>query len=79
MTSYEDGELTWICDIIGKAEYYLDIVHVGSGTVLADKEKLTDGKLVLQDRLRSGIYRFMLYEAEEDDTAHAKREQEHCA
>lgn len=65
---YEEGTLTWLSDIIGKAEYYLDIVHTESGTVLARKEPLRDGKLVLQDRLRSGRYQFTLYEAEEDDS-----------
>ena len=65
---YEEGTLTWISDIIGKAEYYLDIVHLETGAVLAEKKPLTDGKLVLKDRLRSGLYKFTLYEAEEDDT-----------
>ena len=65
---YEEGTLTWISDIIGKAEYYLDIVHLETGAVLAEKKQLTDGKLVLKDRLRSGLYKFTLYEAEEDDS-----------
>lgn len=65
---YEEGMLTWISDIIGKAEYYLDIVHLETGAVLAEKKQLTDGKLVLKDRLRTGLYKFTLYEAEEDDS-----------
>lgn len=65
---YEEGTLTWLSDIIGKSEYYLDIVHLETGAVLAEKRQLTDGKLVLQDRLRSGLYKFTLYEAEEDDS-----------
>lgn len=65
---YEEGTLTWISDIIGKAEYYLDIVHLETGAVLAEKKQLTDGKLVLKDRLRTGLYKFTLYEAEEDDS-----------
>lgn len=65
---YEEGTLTWISDIIGKAEYYLDIVHLETGAVLAEKKQLTDGKLVMKDRLRSGLYKFTLYEAEEDDS-----------
>lgn len=65
---YEEGTLSWISDIIGKAEYSLDIVHLETGAVLAEKKQLTDGKLVLKDRLRSGLYKFTLYEAEEDDS-----------
>ena len=65
---YEEGTLTWLSDIIGKAEYYLDIVHLETGAVLAEKKLLTNGKLVLKDRLRSGLYKFTLYEAEEDDS-----------
>lgn len=65
---YEEGTLTWLSDIIGKAEYYLDIVHLETGAVLAEKKQLTDGKLILKDRLRSGLYKFTLYEAEEDDS-----------
>ena len=65
---YEEGMLTWHSDIIGKAEYYLDIIHMESGTVLADKQLISEGKLTLKDRLRSGLYQFTLYEAEEDDS-----------
>ena len=65
---YEASELHCICDIIGKADYYIDIVHLESGTVLADKALLTDGQLHIQDRLRSGQYQFTIYEAEEDDS-----------
>lgn len=65
---YEEGKLIWISDIIGKADYYLDIVHLESGTVLAEKKPLNEGKLELEDRLRTGLYRFTLYEAEEDDS-----------
>lgn len=65
---YEEGTLTWLSDIIGKADYYLDIVHLETGAILAEKKQLKDGKLVLQDRLRSGLYKFTLYEAEDDDS-----------
>ena len=65
---YEEGTLTWLSDIIGKAEYYLDIIHLETGVVLAEKAQLIDGKLVIKDRLRTGLYKFTLYEAEEDDS-----------
>ena len=65
---YDEGVLTWVSDIIGKAEYYLDVVHVESGAVLADKKILSEGKLTIVDKLLSGQYRFTLYEAEEDDS-----------
>ena len=39
-----------------------------TGAILAEKKQLADGRLVLKDRLRSGLYRFTLYEAEEDDS-----------
>lgn len=65
---YEEGTLTWVSDIIGKAEYYLDVTHLGTGAVLVEKGHLQSGQLVVQDSLRSGRYRFTLYEAEEDDS-----------
>ena len=65
---YENGLLTCLCDIVGKAEYYIDITHVESGTEIAEKLPITDGRLEIQDRLRSGMYRFVLYEAEEDES-----------
>lgn len=65
---YEEGILTWVSDIIGKAEYYLDIVYLDTGAVLAEKKQLCNGKLMLKDRLRTGLYKFTLYEAEEDDS-----------
>lgn len=65
---YEEGTLTWLSEIIGKADYYLDIVHLETGAILAEKKQLSDGNLVLKDRLRSGLYKFTLYEAEEDDS-----------
>lgn len=65
---YEIGLLTCLCDIIGKAEYYIDITHVESGTEIAEKLQIVDGRLEIKDCLRSGLYRFTLYEAEEDDS-----------
>lgn len=65
---YEAGLLTCLCDVIGKAEYFIDITHVDSDTQIAEKLPITDGRLEIEDRLRSGLYRFVLYEAEEDDS-----------
>ena len=66
-TGDEEDTLTWISDIIGQAEYFLDITHLESGAVLAEKAKLTDGKITIRSRLRTGRYRFALYEAESEE------------
>lgn len=64
---YDAGTLRCSCDIIGKSDYYVDITHVESGTLLASKRKLDNGVLVLNDRLRNGNYRIEVFEADCDD------------
>lgn len=65
---YEEGTLTWLCDIIGQADYYIDIVHMETEIVIADKAPVHNGRLIIKDKLRTGIYKFTLFEAEEDDS-----------
>ena len=65
---YEKGILFWESNILGKADYYLDVEHVQSGSILANKKQIIGNQLQLKDRLRSGTYKFTLYEAEEDDS-----------
>ena len=65
---YETDELMCNADIIGKSDYYVNIVHLESNHVLADKALLHDGQFRLKDRLRSGQYQFTVYEADEDDS-----------
>lgn len=65
---YETDKLSCVCDIIGKSQYYIDIIHVESGRKVADKHLLKEGKLELTDTLPSGKYEFTIYEAEEDDS-----------
>lgn len=65
---YDADKLSCICDIIGKSDYYMDIIHVESGRKLADKLFLNEGKLELTDTLPTGKYEFSIYEAETDDS-----------
>ena len=66
---YDTDSLICHINILGKSEYFIDIVHLDSGTVLADKVPIqNEGKFVLHSRLLSGHYKFTLYEADEDDS-----------
>lgn len=65
---YENGLLDFCCDVIGMADYYVDIVHVPTGTVIADKAALENGALSLPDRLRNGRYEVSVYESDDDDS-----------
>ena len=64
---YDVGILKCSCDIIGKASYYVDIIHEESGTIIADKRALEHGTLILKDRLRNGKYHIEVFEADPDD------------
>ena len=64
---YDTNELSCKCDIIGMAEYFVDIKHQLTGKVIADKEKLVDGRFVTQDALRSGVYTVEIFESEMDE------------
>lgn len=64
---YNAGILKCSCDIIGKSDYYVDIIHEESGTAIANKHKLQNGSLILEDRLRNGNYHIEVFEADCDD------------
>ena len=65
---YEAGMLQCKCDIIGKAQYYIDIVHTESERLVISKGAIIDGYFEIKDPLENGKYCVTLYEAEEDDS-----------
>ncbi|MDF2800398.1 MAG: hypothetical protein K0S61_301 [Anaerocolumna sp.] len=54
--------------IIGKANYFVDIMLLDNKEVLAAKLPVKDGKFELECSLSSGMYRVVVFEDEEDDT-----------
>lgn len=52
-------------DIIGKAEYYADIIY--NGKVIAEKEPINNGKIVFDSELETGKYEVRIFESEEDE------------
>ena len=64
---FDTSTLTCKCDIIGKSNYYVDIIHKLSGRVIADKAPLKDGLWEEIDPLRSGNYFVEIFEKEIDE------------
>lgn len=64
----EQDSMVFHCDVIGFAEYYLDLVYLRTGDILLDKEILTlqpDQHFPIFPH--SGKYKVTLYEADRDD------------
>lgn len=58
------GEL----QITGYANYYADIMLLGSGHLIKEKIPIINGKFKFEDELISGLYKVSIFEDEEDDT-----------
>lgn len=67
-SDFEASKLIGEVDIVGKANYYVDIVLLDTNQKLADKLQIVDGKFLINAVLNSGIYRVNVFEDEEDDT-----------
>lgn len=65
---YESGKLMGEFDIIGKANYYVDISIIETKEIIADKLPVINGRIEIDHAVRSGIYRICVYEDDEDDT-----------
>ncbi|MBR0340895.1 MAG: hypothetical protein IJH64_01320 [Oscillospiraceae bacterium] len=63
--NYDAGTIEGVFDIVGKANYYVDLYY--KGEKLAEKEPVIDGKVSIKTRLRSGSYIARIYEAEDDE------------
>ena len=65
---YESGKLIGELSIIGKANYYVDIILIENKETLAEKLPVFEGKFVIECTLSSGLYKISVFEDEEDDT-----------
>lgn len=65
---FESGKLKGEFDIIGNANYYVDVKMREKECVLAEKLPVIHGKFDLESTLSSGLYRVNIFEDEEDDT-----------
>lgn len=63
----ENGLLTGEFDIVGQAEYYVDLYC--NGSCIAEKESIQNGRVQIHTKLHSGVYEAHIFEAEaeEDD------------
>lgn len=59
-----EGELT----IVGKSNYYVDVLKLETNEVLAEKLLLQDGYFAISHPLGSGLFNVKVYEDEEDDS-----------
>ncbi len=62
---YNNHKLLGEFDITGFSEYYVDIEK--DGITIAEKVKLNDKRLEMQSELKTGIYKIIVFEAEEDE------------
>ncbi|MBU3112710.1 hypothetical protein [Clostridium lacusfryxellense] len=58
------GEL----NIIGKANYYVDVILLETNSILVEKMSVNIGKFEVRATLGSGLYKVIVFEDEEDDT-----------
>lgn len=65
---YENGILTCSGEIFGRSDYYIDIIHMNTGRVIADKQRFVGNSFSVSDKLSSGDYRIEIFEAEDDDS-----------
>lgn len=63
--NYDTGTIDGIFDIVGKANYYVDLSY--KGEKLVEKEPIVNGKISIRNKLRSGTYTAQIFEAEEDE------------
>lgn len=62
-------------EIVGNSNYYVDIVF--GGRLIAEKELIKDGKIVVSSYLASGRYKIIIYEEEDDDTGFGDKQYLH--
>lgn len=67
-TDFESNKLIGEFDIIGNANYYVDVMLLETKEVLAEKLPVIDGKFVFEGDTGSGKYKISVFEDEADDT-----------
>jgi hypothetical protein len=65
---YEAGTLIGEFDIVGNANYYVDVVLIEANKKLAEKLPIVGDKFQIESTLNSGLYEITVFEDEEDDS-----------
>ncbi len=66
--NFESEKLIGEIDIVGNANYFVDVVLLETKEKLAEKLLLKDGKFEIKSNLSNGLYQVNVFEDEEDDT-----------
>lgn len=65
---FESEEIVGELSIIGKANYYVDVILLETKAILVEKMPVILGKFTTGATLGSGLYKVTVFEDEEDDT-----------
>ena len=65
---FEKGKLSCKADVIGKAQYFLDVKCLNTDTFIAEKAIIIGDGVELDCPCASGKYQIRIYEAEEDES-----------
>jgi len=66
--NFESEKLIGEIEIVGHANYFVDVVFVETKEKLAEKLQLKDGKFEIESNLTNGLYQVNVFEDENDDT-----------
>ncbi len=65
--NFKEDQLVGELEIIGEAEYFVDVVNLETSEVIADKAKVKNGRFVINGTFNSGKYQVTLLEKETDE------------
>lgn len=65
---FEREQIVCVADIVGKADYSIDVTNLTTGQRIAEKAPMQNGKITLPDPLLNGQYAIEIFESEEDDS-----------
>lgn len=65
---FEQEQIVCLADIVGKADYSIDVTNLTTGQRIAEKAPMQNGKIALPDPILNGQYAIEIFESEEDDS-----------
>lgn len=65
---FESQNIVGELNIIGKANYYVDVILLETNSILVEKMPVSVGKFEVSANMGSGLYKVIVFEDEEDDT-----------